>query len=82
MDGGGGDVDDRGVEQIHEVGDQDDGRDDPAQAVALRTLVEVGAWCASMRSSCRTEVADRSWRMMTYDRSLRTMYVTNDVLVK
>jgi hypothetical protein len=36
VDGGGGDVDDRGVEQVHDVGGQHDGRHDPAQAVGLR----------------------------------------------
>jgi hypothetical protein len=36
VDGGGGDVDDRGVEQVHDIGGQHDGRHDPAQAVGLR----------------------------------------------
>ena len=34
MDRGTGDVDDRGIEQIHDVGGQHDGRHDPAQAIA------------------------------------------------
>ena len=36
MDGGAGDVDDRGVEHIHEVGGQHDGRHDPAQPIGPR----------------------------------------------
>ena len=36
MDRGGGNVDDRGVEQIHDVSCQHDGRHDPAQPVGLR----------------------------------------------
>ena len=55
MDRGAGDVDDRGVEQIHDVGGQDDGRHDPAQAVGLRA-VEVVMAAVSMRSSSRTEI--------------------------
>ena len=43
MDRRAGDVDDRGVEQIHDVGGQDDGRHDPAQAIGLRAAVPASA---------------------------------------
>ena len=57
MDGGTGDVDDRGIEQIHDVGGQHDGRHDPAQAVGLRARGAASAGdgagmvAVSMRSS-------------------------------